>query len=409
MIDGFVHPDFTEVATVFRQQLRRTDGGASLAVYHRGEPVVDMWGGRRTADGDPWAHDTVAMSFSTTKGVASTALHLLAERGALDEAAPVAEYWPEFAQAGKAAINVRHVLTHSAGLHRIRPLIDHAERMLDWEHMVGVLAEAPPAYEPGTANGYHALTYGWLAGELVRRVDGRPIERFVADELAAPLGLDGLYIGCPPAERHRVAPLARAGVRLTAGPPMARRLQKQLGARMGRAATIGRLPFDPRRAVSALVPKGVDEVFWSDRVMDAAVPAANGFFTARSLAKLYAMVAGGGTVDGVQLLSPERVERMAVVQSMRRDLVLGIRMRWRLGYHLVGTTRGVVDGAFGHFGYGGSGGWCDPKRQLAVGFTTSRGSGTPIGDARILQLGTAVLGCVRDRKRAAARASARVA
>jgi CubicO group peptidase (beta-lactamase class C family) len=397
-VDGSVHPNFAEVAQAFRSQLAKTSGGAAVCVVHRGETVVDLWGGRRTED-EPWERDTLSMSFSTTKGVASTALHLLVDRGLVDLDAPVAQYWPEFEQAGKGGVLVRHVLTHSAGMHRIRPIIDHADWMLDWDRMVGVLAAAPPAYPAGTANGYHALTYGWLVGEIIRRVDGRPIEQFVADEIARPLDLDGLYLGCPPPERHRIAPLGGTSAsRLTAGPPLARRLQKRMGARMGEAITVSRAPFDPRRAVSALVPRGVDEVLRSEAVLDAVIPAANGHFTARSLARMHSVLAGRGTRDGVSLLSPEAVARMGVVQSMRRDLVLGFRMRWRLGYHLVSTTRGVLDPAFGHFGYGGSGAWCDPSRDLAVGFTCSRGSGTPIGDIRILQLGSAVMRSVSQHR-----------
>lgn len=397
-MDGYVHPDFAEVATVFRHQLRRTTGGAAVAVYHRGELVVDVWGGHRTDEGDPWTADTMAMCFSTTKGIASTAVHLCAERGLLDYDARVADYWPEFAENGKANLRVRHVLTHAAGLHRLRTLIDRADRMLDWEYMTDALARAEPAYLPGSANGYHALTYGWLAGELVRRVDGRPIEDFVRDELVGPLGLDGLYVGCPPEERGRVAPLAPMG-RLSVGPRPARMAQKRIGEQFGKVASAVRFPVNPRRMVNALAPRGIEDVLWAGEVMDASIPAANGFFTARSLAKVYAMIAGSGTIGDVTLLSPERVQTMGEIQSNRRDLVLVVPMRWRLGYHLVGTTKGVVDSAFGHFGFGGSGGWCDPTRELAVAMVCNRGTGTPIGDLRLLNLGTAVMAGVRARRR----------
>ncbi len=357
------------------------------ASYHRGELVVDLWGGRRTED-EPWQRDTLAMCFSTTKGVTSAALHLLADRGQIDYDAPVAAYWPQFAQGGKDRITVRHVLTHSAGLHRMRTLIDHASRMLDWEYMVAALERAEPAYEPGSRHGYHALTYGWLAGELVRRVSGRPIARFVDQELARPLGLDGLYVGCPPEHRGRVAPLAPMAA------PLGRRLGLQPGAVMGgpagRIPALLGLPVSPRRLVNALLPRGIEDVLWGPEVMDAEVPAANGFFTARSLAKLYAMLAGGGQVGGVRLLSPETVKRIAVVHSRGPDLVLALPMGWRLGYHSAFTTRGTVRGAFGHFGFGGSGGWADPRRDLALAMVCNRGTGTPIGDLRMAELGAAI-------------------
>jgi CubicO group peptidase (beta-lactamase class C family) len=387
-MDGWVSAGFEDVARLFRRQLRRTTGGAAVAAYYRGELVVDLWGGWRT-EGEPWQRDTVAMCFSTTKGVTSAAVHLLADQGQISYDAPVATYWPGFAQRGKERITVRHVLTHSAGLHRMRTLIDHASRMLDWEYMVAALEQAEPAYEPGSRHGYHALTYGWLAGELVRRVSGRPIAKFVEEELARPLGLDGLYVGCPPEHRGRVAPLAPMAA------PVGRRLGLQPGAVMG--GPIGRipallgLPVSPRRFVNALLPRGIEDVLWGPEVMDAEVPAANGFFTARSLAKLYAAVAHGGQIDGVRLLSERTIKQIAVVHSRGPDLVLVLPMGWRLGYHSAFTTRGTVRGAFGHYGFGGSGGWADPQRELALAMVCNRGTGTPIGDMRMAELGAIIV------------------
>jgi CubicO group peptidase (beta-lactamase class C family) len=381
-MDGWVRAGFEDIARVFQGQLRRTTGGAAVAVYHRGELVADLWGGSH-AGGQPWQQDTLAMCFSTTKGVISTALHLLADRGHIEYDAPVAAYWPQFARGGKERITVRHVLTHSAGLHRIRTLVDRAERMLDWEYMVAALERAEPAYEPGTRHGYHGLTYGWLAGELIRRVSGLPVARFVQDELARPLGLDGLYIGCPPEQRRRVAPLA----------PMARTLGRGLGAVMGgpvgRIPELLRLPVSPRRFVNALLPRGIEDVLCGPEMMDAEIPALNGFFTARSLAKLYALLAHGGEADGVRLLSPQTLEKIAMVHSRGPDHVLVVPMGWRLGYHSAFTTRGTVPGAFGHFGLGGSGGWADPRRDLALAMVCNSGTGTPIGDLRMAELGTA--------------------
>ncbi len=387
-MEGSLRAGFEDVARVFRRQLRRTTGGAALAVYHRGELVVDVWGGMR-ADGEPWQRDTLAMCFSTTKGVVSTALHLLADRGQIEYDAPVATYWPEFAQHGKAGITVRHVLTHSAGLHRMRTLVDSAHRMLDWDHMIGALERAEPAYEPGTRHGYHALTYGWLVGEMIRRVSGRPVARFIDSELASPLALDGLYVGCPPEHRGRVAPLAPMAA------PVGRRLGLEPGAVMGGPigqipALLG-LPVSPRRLVNALLPRGIEDVLWGPDVMDAEIPAANGFLTARSLAAMYALLAGGGEVGGVRLLSPATVRKIGVVQTRGPDLVLVLPMGWRLGYHSAFTTRGTVPGAFGHFGFGGSGGWADPTRNLALAMVCNRGGGTPIGDARLAALGTATI------------------
>ena len=317
-MDGWVRVGFEDVARVFRRQLRRTTGGAAVAVYYHGELVADLWGGMCT-EGQPWQRDTLAMCFSTTKGVVSTALHLLADRGQIDYDAPVAAYWPEFAQGGKELVTVRHVLTHSAGLHRMRTLVDHAQQMLDWEYMVTALERAEPAYEPGTRYGYHALTYGWLAGELIRRVSGRPVAQFVEEEIARPLGLDGLYVGCPPAERDRVAPLAPMAAPL--GRLLGLRPVEVLGGPVGRIPSLLRLPVNPRRFVNALMPRGIEDVLWGPEVMDAEIPAANGFFTARSLAKLYGLLAHGGEVGGVRLLSPR------TLRAGRRDALARARPR----------------------------------------------------------------------------------
>ncbi len=386
-MDGTIHPDFAAVAQEFEHQLGRTSGGAAVTVFHRGEPVVDLWGGRRTDEGDPWERDTLAMCFSTTKGVASFALHVLADRGLVDYDTPVATYWPEFAQNGKEDLTVRHVLSHAAGLHRLRSVIEGAHHMLDWEHMVDALAREAPAYEPGTKAGYHALTYGWLVGEIVRRATGLPLGEVIAAEIAVPLDLDGLYLGCPPEERHRVAPLEPMGSPLRTLPRPVHWAQKRIGTAGGKALSLVRSPVNPRRMINALVPRGMEDVLWGPEVMDASIPAANGFFTARSLAAMYAVLAGGGELGDVRLLSAATVGRIGEIQNDTRDLVLVLPMRWRLGYHRVLTSRGQISEAFGHFGFGGSGGWADPSRELAVAMVCNRGSGTPVGDLRLARLG----------------------
>jgi CubicO group peptidase (beta-lactamase class C family) len=396
-MDGFAHKDFVDVERTFRRQVGRTGGGMAVAVHHRGELVVDLWGGHRTDD-DPWERDTVAMCFSSTKGVASTALHILADRGLVDYDAPVATYWPEFAANGKQDVTVTHVLTHSAGLHRIRTLIDAAHRMLDWDHMVAALAEAAPAYEPGTRHGYHALTYGYLVGEIVQRVSGMRFADFVDAEIAGPLGCDGLFIGLPERQRHRVAPLDRLGLPRPRVEPF-KTVNRVIGEQAGKLMSWAPGPVNPRRLVNALAPRGVEDVLFGSDVMDAAMPSANGFFTARSLSRMYAMLAGFGEVGGVRLLSEDTVGQIARVRSHGPDLVLVVPMDWRLGYHRAFTTRGVPPAAFGHFGFGGSGGWADPSRELAVSMVCNRGSGTPVGDLRIMELGTAAVRSADRRSR----------
>jgi CubicO group peptidase (beta-lactamase class C family) len=394
-MDGEVAPGFEPVARQLEVQLAKQRGGAAVCVYHRGRCVVDLWGGVKDETGAPWQRDTMAVSFSTTKGVISTALHVLADRGLLDYDAPVACYWPEFAQAGKAAITVRDVLAHRAGLFNIRDLVDDVRRMLEWEHMVSALAAAPAAAVPRGASAYQALTYGYVVGELIRRVSGKPVPRFLADELADPLGLDGLYIGAPASELHRAARLVGARRPGTDDDATRRRRQRIYGA-IERGLRLFGHPVDLERTAAALTPRGISSFdFSSDEVLAACIPAANGLFTARSLARLYAALAAGGTLDGVRVLSPATVARATEIQCNGFDQVVVFKMRWRLGYHRVGSTRGVPPRAFGHFGWGGSGAWADPDRQLALGLIVNAGTGTPIGDLRILRLNSAALACAR--------------
>ena len=386
-MEGHADPRFETVADAFRRQLEGTDGGAALAVFHRGEPVVDLWGGNRTDDGDPWEADTLAMCFSTTKGVASAALHLQYEAGLVEYDERVSTYWPEFAQNGKQDVTVRHVLCHESGLHRVRSVIDTAHEMLDWEHMVAKLAAERPAYQPGTRNGYHALTYGWLVGEIVRRVTGRPLGEVIAADLDARLGLDGLYLGCPPEQRHRVAPLAPMRLPGPSVPEGIHRLRMGVVEGVGRTLALAGSPLNIRRTLNALAPRGMEDVVAGSEIMDASIPAANGFFTARALATMYAVYAGKGTLGDVQMFSPETVRRIGSRQNSRPDLVLVMPMQWRLGYHRI---FGAPDG-FGHFGFGGSGAWADPTRDLAVAMVCNRGTGTPIGDARLIRLSRVVI------------------
>jgi CubicO group peptidase (beta-lactamase class C family) len=382
LIAGRYDDEFAEVADVFRTQIARTDGGAAVAVYHRGRLVVDLWGGVRSLNGVPWTRDTLAMCWSTTKGVVATCAHVLADRGDLDYDERVATYWPEFAQNGKRDITVRQVLSHSAGLHRLGTIIDHGSRILDWEHMTDALARAKPAYEPGTAVGYHALTFGWLVGELVRRISGISIEKFVQRELAEPLGLDGLYIGCPPEQRHRVAPLAPMGpaFKSLSGGSFAFDL-------LTRSLRAVRSPINPHRMINAALSRGMEDVIVDPRLLDAAVPAMNGYFDAISLGGMYAMLAGGGQLGNVRILSEQTVGKASEIQNDQRDRVVMMTMQWRLGYHRLPLLHKQLPLGYGHFGFGGSGGFADPGHDLALAMVCNRGQGTPIGDLRILRLG----------------------
>jgi CubicO group peptidase (beta-lactamase class C family) len=395
MLKGHVHPDFWRVARTFSKIIGASNGGgAGVCVYHHGECVVDLWGGFSNEAGRPWESDTLALSYSTTKGVASTLLHILADRDLVDYDQPVANYWPEFAQAGKDRITVRQLMGHQAGLYDIRSMIGEAKQMLDWDEMVQTLAASPPAHTPGEAEGYHGLTYGWLVGELVQRLTGQTFAEALETEIAKPLELEGLYCGLPEDRLERRAHLVDQGIQ-RGGPALAR--AKRIGKFVNRGLEVARISVDLRNLAAALLPAGMESLdFNSEELVRASIPAANGMFDARSLARLYALLANGGELDGVRLLSQRTVNRANTVQSRRRDRVVPFPMHWRLGYHRAPVAKPLPN-AFGHAGFGGSGAWADPDRRLAVALVLNSGVGTPFGDLRIVRIGNAAVRCAERR------------
>ena len=401
MLNGAIHPAFSEVGETLRKILPKgAMGGAAVCVWHRGEKVVDIWAGTRNDDGAPWEEDTLSISFSTTKGVASTLLHIYADRGLIDYDAPVAAYWPEFAAGGKEAITVRHLMCHEAGLYALTDIVEDASEMLDWAQMVRRFEEARPRHAPGACHGYHGMTYGWLVGEVVRRVaGGKSFSDLIREEIAEPLELDGLYCGMPEAELPRCAQLKARGFD---GPIEKKRERAQKvrasAARTAKVLSFLHVRYDPRESIDALVAPNMEELdFNSAEFRRASIPAANGQFTARSLAKVYACLAAGGAINGTRLLSAEGVRAAARIQNRTFDRVIPAPMHWRLGYHRVFAVRGKAPAAFGHFGFGGSGAWADPDRDLAVALTVNSGVGTPFGDARIARVGGAAIRCA-DRR-----------
>jgi CubicO group peptidase (beta-lactamase class C family) len=396
MLDGSVHPDYAEVAALLIRQIpTNSHGGSAVCVYHGERKVVDVWGGTRDREDNPWQEDTTAPSFSTTKGVMSTLVHILVDQGFAAYDDPIAKHWPEFAANGKGSITIRQALCHEAGLYRIDEMITHANEILDWEHMKALIAAARPVHEPGAHHGYHALTYGWLIGGVIEAVAGKPLQRVLQEELVDPLGLDGMYIGMPHNEMYRRAKLiTRDGimtpVKQTDGwNDSVRQWIERAFAKIG-------IEFSEFRSAMAL-----NEPFdWNaEATVQAIIPAANGQFTARSLARMYAMIANGGQIDGVRLLSEARVREMARVQSKKRDKVVFLPMHWRMGYHKAFSLGASAPSAFGHYGFGGSGAFCDPSRRLAVALTVNSGAGSPMGDVRMPRIARAAIKAV-DRLRA---------
>ncbi len=324
--------------------------GAALAVYLEGELVVDLWGGYADRERSrPWERDTIVCVMSTTKGAASLCAHRLADEGKLDFDAPVARYWPEFAAGGKASIPVHMLLSHRSGLAAVRePLA--AEALFDWEAMTTALARAEPWWEPGTMHGYHAFTFGWLVGELVRRIDGRGLGTYFRDEIAGPLGLDWL-IGFGPEQDARVAQVLSPPYEPSAARP------------------------DPKSLAGKAVgnPPGIFRMLNTREWRAAEIPAANGHTNARAAARMYAALAQGGELDGVRVVSAEAIERAIVERSDGVEATLGGEMRFGLGFQLNRPpNHGPNPRAFGHAGYGGSLGFADPEARLGFGYTPNQ-------------------------------------
>jgi len=360
-IHGDYDPRFERVANVLRRQVGHYGGGGAAAVYLEGKCVVDIWAGQARHDGAAWERDTMSVCFSGTKGVAATAIHILASDGLIDYDAPVARYWPEFGRNGKEAITVRQLLSHQAGLHKVVPLVDQLTDILDWDLIVGRLAETEPDFHPGTANGYHAVTFGWLVGELVHRVSGMTFSEFVQKRIVEPLALDGLYIGEADGQMDRLADLVGL-------PAMRRNGADPLQG--GYRAPAWMLPGPLRSLVRrGLTPAKMTELFIHPQFWKACLPSMNGVCTARSLAKMYAALSLGGELDGTRLVREDIVQQSAKVQMKRVDRVVLYPLHWRLGYHRADSLLMDVPDAFGHFGMGGAGGWANPELKLSAALT----------------------------------------
>jgi CubicO group peptidase (beta-lactamase class C family) len=361
-IYGEVAPGFDPVRAAFMENFtRHGDLGAAVCVYRNGRPVVDLWGGVADAEtGRPWTRDTLQLVYSATKGATATATHMLVERGALDLDALVAKYWPEFAANGKADIPVRWLLSHQAGLVALDQPVPLKEA-LAWHPMAAALAAQRPLWTPGTAHGYHGRTWGWLVGEVIRRVSGRSPGRIFADEIAAPLGLD-FFIGLPADERHRVSRMVyqRPDVDLTTLPTesVPKELREQVAAWR-----------DPNsfsnRAYAVTDPPEID--FDSPGVQAAELPASNGIGTARALARMYAALIG--EVDGVRLLSPAALASATEEQASGKDQVMLIPSRFSAGYMLPTESNPMIGPrSFGHTGRGGSLAFADPEHGVAFAY-----------------------------------------
>ena len=390
-IRGSVEAGYEPVREAFeRNFVENGDIGAGFCLYVDGAKVVDLTGGVRDTDGTAYDDTTLQLVFSSTKGVTATCAHLLAQRGELDLDAPVADYWPEFSTAGKADIPVRWLLSHQAGLVDVDRAMT-VEEALDWTTICDALADSPPLWEPGTGYGYHAVTYGWLVGEVVRRVAGVDFGEFVRREISEPLGLD-LWVGLPDDEQHRVSPLINSGMPGLPTPEPAGdadsrtdapSLVGMLDMLLGEGNLLGRALTAPGGAFA-------DDQVWNEaRVRSAQIPAANGVTNAASLARMYAALVS--EVDGVRLLDADTLERAIAPQVSGPSTVPLLDIPFALGFMTHSPLSPLLDGrSFGHYGAGGSLGFADPDRRVAGAYVMNAAQLAIAGDARTLGLLAAV-------------------
>ncbi len=359
-IEGTCEARFEGVREAFARNFAESgELGASVAVALGGELVVDLWAGHVDRDRtQPWERDTLVLVYSSTKGVVALAAHMLADQGLLDFEAPVADVWPEFAQGDKASLPLRYLLTHQAGL----PVVDEELPLgaeLEWDIMAGALARQAPVWEPGEKTGYHAATFGWLVGEVIRRVDGRSVGTFIREEIAEPLGVEFL-LGFGPEEEHRVSDLHLAQVPAEELPSLAAAALLEPTSLAARAFNIA--PRGPNKGRNSRAYRASEQ------------PGSNGHTNARALATLYGALGSGGAWQGHRLLSEEAIQLAGTPQLEGRDIILQTPVRRTLGYMMPvpGQPDARGENAFGHAGMGGSLGFCDPDRGLGFGYAMNQ-------------------------------------
>jgi CubicO group peptidase (beta-lactamase class C family) len=369
-VHGECDPKFRSVRDEFERNFReRGELGASVCITLEGRSVVDLWGGvAERRSGRPWNRDTLVVVWSCTKGAVALCAHIFVSRGLLDLDAPVARYWPEFAEQGKDTITVRRLLDHQAGVPAIRQPL-RPGGLYDWDYMTRILAAEAPFWEPGTRQGYHAATFGHLVGEVVHRVCGQRLGDFFRQEVAEPLGLD-FYPGLPEGEEARVAPIVRADPGPPEEPPSRFTEETTRNPEGIQALTVrntGRRPHDQD----------------SREAHAAVLPSQGGIASARGLAGLYAPLALGGTANGIQLLDADTLAAAAAVSSASADdAMLRVGLRFALGFMKSSDNRQAAAGArdslilseaaFGHAGMGGSLGFADPEARLSFGYAMNK-------------------------------------
>jgi CubicO group peptidase (beta-lactamase class C family) len=381
-INGTCDARFAPVRDAFVENFATFgETGAALAIMLDGKPVVDIWAGHTdVARTQPWDRDTIVNVYSTTKGMTAICAHRLVDQGRLDLDAPVAKYWPEFAAGGKEKLPVRYLLSHQAGMAAIRRPMSLSD-IFDWATMAGTLAEQEPWWEPGTKHGYHALTYGWLVGEVIRRLSGMSVGTFFREEVARPFGID-CQIGLPAAEDVRVAPL------IPPPPPPPEQLDLLMEILKDPESLLAKAFINP-----PVLPEAANTREWRA----AEIPAANGHTNARALARVYGILACGGAVNGTRLLSQESIVRARTQQADGPDALLPLHTRFGLGFMLSTPYEkmGPNPHTFGHGGMGGSMAFADPDARLGFGYVMNEmHAGIWLIDPRPAALIAALYGCL---------------
>lgn len=369
-VQGMTHDRYAAVRTAFADNLESgRDVGASFCATVEGETVVDLWGGfADAARTRAWERDTIVNVYSTTKTMTALAALLLADRGDLDFDAPVARYWPEFASNGKDSVKVSHLMSHAAGLSGWKTPITKAD-LYDWDKVTSLLAAQAPYWEPGTAPGYHALTQGYLVGEVVRRVTGRSLGTFFREEIAEPLAAD-FHIGLPASEDHRVAELVP--------PPPG----QAVGDGPGQTELQANMSNNP----------GIDVGETRTRAWRGAeIPAAGGTGNARSIAEIHAILANGGVAKGKRFMSEAGCRKALELQIEGDDLILGAPARYGMGFGLAGGMVPLPNPNTIYWGgYGGSLVIIDMDARTTFGYAMTKMAGTTTGDMRALGLAMAM-------------------
>jgi CubicO group peptidase (beta-lactamase class C family) len=411
-IYGWTAQGFEGVRDAFEANVNEgLEVGAAFGAYHRGALVADLWGGiADTTTGRPWSEDTLVLVYSTTKGVTAMCANRLIQEGRIDVDAPVSTYWPEFAQSGKESVTVADLLSHRAGVAWVDRSLTF-EQMLEWDPVIEALAAQAPSWPPGTAHGYHATTFGFLVGEVVRRVTGQSIGSYLRQEIAGPLGAE-FFIGLPASEEPRVARLVSFLDQLASSSADGSfdfdGASGALGGSGMSEEMAGYLAPDGPLVKALVAPGGAlaDPAVWHDpRLRAAEIPAANGISDARSLARLYAACVGevrGQSGEPFRILNQKQLDRALHQETEGPDQVLlGQDLQWGLGFML---NRGMVALAglggprsFGHFGMGGSAGWADPDLELGMGYVMNKMEMGTTGDIRSFRLMDA---CVKAAKAA---------